>query len=60
MKILNGIEIADIPLSEQIKISKSLTLIDHQIKRNNDLVQKLQCFKPALIFSRNGGIRYAS
>lgn len=42
MKILNGIEIADISLGEQIKISKSLTLIDCQIKRNNDLVQKLQ------------------
>lgn len=60
MKILNGIEIADIPLDEQIKISKSLALIDHQIQRNNDMVHKLQSFKPALFFSRNGGIEYAS
>lgn len=59
MKILNGIEIADISLGEQIKISKSLTLIDYQIKKNNDLVQKLQYFKPASIFSIKGGIRYA-
>ena len=48
MKILNGIEIADISLDEQIKISKSLTLIDCQIKRNNDLVQKLQVLSHAI------------
>ena len=33
--------------------------IEKQIKRNNAMVQKLQCFKPALNFSRNGGIIYA-
>ena len=58
MKILDTIKIKDISLSEQIKISKSLALIDNQIKRNSDMVHKLQCFKPALNFSKNGGICY--
>lgn len=49
----------DLPsLEEQLKISKPLRLIDEQIKRNNVLVQKLQCFKPAVLFSRNGGKAY--
>ena len=60
MKILNGIKIADISLEEQIKISKSLTLIASQIQRNKKMVQKLQDFKPLLNFSRNGGIQYAN
>lgn len=40
----------------QDEIIKSLRLIDAQIKRNNAVVQKLQCFKPALNFSINGEI----
>ena len=42
----------------QSKVSEILYKIDCQIKRNNEMVQKLQCFKPALNFSRNGGIQY--
>ena len=59
MKILNDIQIANISLNEQKIISKSLSLLDKQIERNNNMVQKLQCFKPALNFSENGGMRYA-
>lgn len=46
-------------LKKQEKVVKILSSIDVQIKRNNDMVQKLQYFKPASNFSRNGGIRYA-
>lgn len=46
-------------LLEQEKIAKVLDSIDTQIRRNTAMVQKLQCFKPALNFSRNGGIIYA-
>ena len=46
-------------INEQIKIVSILSSIDAQIKRNNDMVQKLQYFKPTSNFSRNGGIRYA-
>ena len=42
MKILNTIKIQDIPMDEQIRICRSLSLIDSQIKRNNDMVHKLQ------------------
>lgn len=59
MKILENIQIADIPLNEQSKISKALALLDKQIVKNNAMVQKLQCFKPALNYSKNGGIQYA-
>lgn len=59
MKILNTIKIQDIPMDEQIRICRSLSLIDSQIKRNNDMVHKLQSFKPTLNFSKNGGICYA-
>ena len=55
MKILKNIQIADISLNEQLKISKALTLLDKQIVKNNAMVQKLQCFKPALNFSINRG-----
>lgn len=58
MKILNDIKIIDFPLCDQIEIVKSLVLIENQIKRNNEMVQKLQDFKPILNFSRNGGIQY--
>lgn len=46
-------------LKKQEKVVKILSSIDEQIKRNNDMVQKLQYFKPTSNFSRNGGIRYA-
>lgn len=42
MKILNDIQIANISLNEQKIISKSLSLLDKQIERNNNMVQKLQ------------------
>ncbi len=45
--------------SKQEKIVSVLRAIDYQIKRNEDMVHKLQCFKPALSFSRNGGMKYA-
>lgn len=47
-------------LNKQNKIASLLYLIDRQIKRNNEMVQKLQSFKPAFNFSKNGGMRYAS
>ena len=50
--------IPNISVEQQKKLCFSLKLLDNQIKRNNDMVQKLQCFKPALNFSRNGGIQY--
>ena len=43
----------------QDKIGEILYSIYVQIKRNNEMVQKLQCFKPALNFSKNGGMSYA-
>lgn len=45
-------------MSEQKKIGLILKNIDIQIKKNNNMVQKLQFFKPLLNFSRNGGIQY--
>ena len=60
MEAIRNIELPNIALREQRKIVSILSPIDGQIKRNNDMVHKLQCFKPALNFSRNGGIRYAS
>lgn len=60
IKILDGIQIEGITLDEQKKIAQSILLLDSKIKKNNDMVQKLQFFKPALNFSRNGGMRYAS
>ncbi len=42
-------------LFEQERIVSILSSVDAQIKRNNNMVQKLQYFKPALDFSRNGG-----
>lgn len=52
--------VAPIPNVEtQRKIAHILSSIDDQIKRNNDMVQKLQYFKPASIPSRSGGIKYA-
>ena len=50
------IELPDI--TEQKFVAHILDSIDNQIKRNNDLVQKLQYFKPTLNFSKNGGICY--
>lgn len=52
--------IPKISIEEQHKLCSSLSKIDAQIKRNSDMVQKLQSFKPALSFSKNGGMRYAS
>ena len=46
-------------ISEQRIIAKILNNIDNQISRNNDMVQKLQCFKPTLILLKNGGMSYA-
>lgn len=48
MKILENIQIADIPLNEQLKISKALALLDKQIKLNNEMVQKLQVLAQAI------------
>ena len=45
-----------INVNDQETLIKSLRLIDTQIKRNNSMVQKLQCFKPTFNFSKNGGI----
>ena len=39
-------------INEQERIASILSSIDAQIKRNNDMAQKLQCFKPALNFSK--------
>ena len=43
-------------VNEQEKIIRPLRLIDAQIKRNNNMVHKLQSFKPTVNFSQNGGI----
>lgn len=43
-------------INEQKKIVNILNSIDEQLKRNSEMVQKLQFFKPILDFSRNGGI----
>ena len=51
MKILNDIQIANISLNEQKTISKSLSLLDKQIERNNNMVQKLQVLSQ-YIFNR--------
>ena len=55
MKILDNIQITDMPLNEQLKISKALILLDKQIVRNNDMVQKLQVLAHTTFeyFSRN-------
>lgn len=45
-------------LTYQERIVSLLDTIENQIYRNNDMVHKLQCFKPALNFSKNGGICY--
>ena len=45
-------------MNVQKKIGAILASIDAQIKRNNEMVQKLQCFKPTLNFSINGGMSY--
>lgn len=58
-EFLNRIEIPYIDLEYQKKIGKLLFMIDNQIEENKLMVQKLQCFKPTLIFSKNGGIRHA-
>ncbi len=57
---LEGFELELPELDEQAKVAGILNSIDNQIQRNNDMVQKLQSFKPALNFSKNGGMRYAS
>lgn len=52
--------LAPIPIiSQQRKIGKILNQIDKQIELNNAMVQKLQCFEQALIFSKKRGINYA-
>lgn len=56
---LSNFELELPPLETQQYIANILDSIDSQIERNNNMVQKLQCFKPALNFSRNGGIIYA-
>ena len=56
MESIRNVELPTISLEEQKRIVSVLEHFDRQIKRNNDMVQKLQCFKPALNFSRNGGI----
>ena len=49
------------PLSEQITIANKLKLIDEQIKRNNDMVQKLQSYRPTIsCFSKKGEMRYVA
>lgn len=59
MESIRKTKIIERPICEQEKIVKILGSIDTQIKRNNEMVQKLQDFKPLLNFSRNGGIQYA-
>lgn len=45
----------DIPDNYDL-IGKLILSIENQIKKNNDMVQKLQYFKPLMNFSMNGGI----
>ena len=59
MESIRKTQIIKRPIEEQRKIVDILGSIDAQIQRNNAMVHKLQCFKPALNFSRNGGIIYA-
>ena len=60
MESIRKTQIIKRPIEEQRKIVDILGSIDAQIQRNNAMVHKLQSFKPALNFSRNGGIKYAS
>lgn len=46
-------------IPEYEKKGKLIKEIESQIMRNDELVQKLQCFKPASNFSENGGMKYA-
>lgn len=49
------------PLYIQNKIVDILANIDNQIKRNNDMVQKLQSYKPTIsCFSKKGEMRYVA
>ena len=57
MNVIKNIEINLPILEKQRKIGDIINSIDNQIKRNNEMVQKLQCFKPTLNFSRSGEIR---
>ena len=45
-------------IKEYTKIGKLIVELETQIKRNEEMVQKLQYFKPALNFSMNGGITH--
>lgn len=51
--------IPKISIEQQKRLCSSLSLLDAQIKRNNEMVQKLQCFKPALNLSWKGELCHA-
>ena len=59
LKTLNDIKIVKIPLKEQQELVCSLKNIDNQIKRNNEMVQKLQSFNyTKYCFSWKGEMKY--
>lgn len=59
--ILENIKIEVPDIKTQEKIGKILLNVDNQIKRNNDMVQKLQSFNTSIsYFSMKGEMRYAS
>lgn len=60
MDSIRKTEIIKRTIKEQTLIVNVLKSIEDQIDINSKMVQKLQCFKPALNFSRKVGIRYAS
>ena len=60
MNVIKNVEINLPILEKQRRIGNIIDLIDNQIKKNKVMVQKLQCFKPALNSSLHGGLRYAS
>lgn len=47
MEAIRNVELPDTSIEDQIKISSILIRIDNQIKKNNDLVQKLQVLAQA-------------
>ena len=57
-KTFSNIKVSLPDRNVQDKIGETLYSIEAQIKRNNGMVQKLQCFKPASNFSENGGMRH--
>lgn len=64
--VINTEQIADlkIPIIETLNYNKTINIlmnIDNQIKRNNDMVQKLQYYRPTIsCFSKKGEMRYVA